>query len=124
MRWTIRGMSQQGGSPTGHEDDWWGQLYDDSTEDTGPAPAPDTLDDRFASVAGAVGADAGTEAVDEGFAQRRAPWDPPPPPGGRTSTQTPVTTVPESRMPREAVGPGGGADADPARDGPAAAVTP
>ncbi|MEU6254871.1 protein phosphatase 2C domain-containing protein [Streptomyces sp. NPDC047043] len=47
-------MSQQGGRPTGHEDDWWGQLYDDSTEDTGPAPAPDTLDDRFASAAGAV----------------------------------------------------------------------
>ncbi|MFD5596231.1 protein phosphatase 2C domain-containing protein [Streptomyces griseorubiginosus] len=46
-------MSQQGGRPTGHEDDWWGQLYD-STDDTGPAPAPDTLDDRFASAAGAV----------------------------------------------------------------------
>ncbi|WP_405670481.1 protein phosphatase 2C domain-containing protein [Streptomyces sp. NBC_01530] len=63
-------MSQQGGSPTGHEDDWWGQLYDDSTEDTGPAPAPDTLDDRFASVSGAVGGGAGSgaEAVDEGVA--------------------------------------------------------
>ncbi|KUM76108.1 PP2C family serine/threonine-protein phosphatase [Streptomyces curacoi] len=47
-------MSQQGGSPTGHEDDWWGQLYDDSTEDTGPTTAPDSLDDRFASAAGAV----------------------------------------------------------------------
>ncbi|MGK3941119.1 protein phosphatase 2C domain-containing protein [Streptomyces caeruleatus] len=47
-------MSQQGGRPTGHEDDWWGQLYD-STDDTGPAPAPDTLDDRFASATGAVG---------------------------------------------------------------------
>ena len=46
-------MSQQGGRPTGREDDWWGQLYD-STDDTGPAPAPDTLDDRFASAAGAV----------------------------------------------------------------------
>ncbi|WTW84360.1 protein phosphatase 2C domain-containing protein [Streptomyces canus] len=48
-------MSQQGGTPTGrgHEDDWWGQLYD-STDDTGPTPAPDTLDDRFASAAGAV----------------------------------------------------------------------
>ncbi|MFF4500939.1 protein phosphatase 2C domain-containing protein [Streptomyces sp. NPDC001401] len=116
-------MSQQGGSPTGHEDDWWGQLYDESTEDTGPAPAPDTLDDRFASVAGAVGADAGAEAVDEGFAKPRAPWDPPPAaPGGRTSTETPVTAVPESRMPPEA---GGGADADPARGGsPTAAATP
>ncbi|WP_078915178.1 protein phosphatase 2C domain-containing protein [Streptomyces sp. NRRL S-474] len=48
-------MSQQGGRPTGQEDDWWRQLYDDSTGDTGPAPAPDSLDDRFASAAGAVG---------------------------------------------------------------------
>ncbi|MES5818752.1 protein phosphatase 2C domain-containing protein [Streptomyces sp. RG80] len=48
-------MSQQGGKPTGHEDDWWGQLYDETTEDAGPTPAPDTLDDRFASAAGAVG---------------------------------------------------------------------
>ncbi|MEV6949307.1 PP2C family serine/threonine-protein phosphatase [Streptomyces sp. NPDC051172] len=116
-------MSQQGGSPTG-EDDWWGQLYDDSTEDTGPAAAPDTLDDRFASVAGAMGAEAGA-GVDEGFAQRRAPWDLPPPPGGRTSTETPGTTVPESRMPPEANSPSGAADADLARNGsPAAAVTP
>ncbi|WP_327667468.1 protein phosphatase 2C domain-containing protein [Streptomyces sp. NBC_00485] len=104
-------MSQQGGSSTGHEDDWWGQLYDESTEDTGPAPAPDSLDDRFASVAGAVGggADSGAEAVDEGVAaagsgvpaqrpggaepaesslgsgltRRRAPWQPQPDsPGG------------------------------------------
>ncbi|NGO12069.1 hypothetical protein G5C60_31820 [Streptomyces sp. HC44] len=49
-------MSQQGETPTGHEDDWWRQLYDDSTEDTGPAAAADSLDDRFASAAGTVGA--------------------------------------------------------------------
>ncbi|MFD4522943.1 protein phosphatase 2C domain-containing protein [Streptomyces sp. NPDC058470] len=48
-------MSQQGEKPTGHEDDWWGQLYDDSTEDTGPAAVADSLDDRFASAAGTVG---------------------------------------------------------------------
>ncbi|MFE9022780.1 PP2C family serine/threonine-protein phosphatase [Streptomyces sp. NPDC007808] len=47
-------MSQQGGRPTGHEDDWWGQLYGDATEDTGPTAAPDSLDDRFASAAGTV----------------------------------------------------------------------
>ncbi|MFE5394389.1 protein phosphatase 2C domain-containing protein [Streptomyces sp. NPDC056568] len=46
-------MSQQGGRPTGH-DDWWTQLYDDSTDDTGPTVAPDSLDDRFASAAGTV----------------------------------------------------------------------
>ncbi|MCF2434958.1 hypothetical protein LV779_10990 [Streptomyces thinghirensis] len=48
-------MSQQGGTPTGRDDDWWGQLYDDSTGDTGPTAAPDSLDDRFASAAGTVG---------------------------------------------------------------------
>ncbi|MEU9291329.1 protein phosphatase 2C domain-containing protein [Streptomyces sp. NPDC048275] len=48
-------MSHQGERPTGHEDDWWGQLYDDSTEDTGPAAVADSLDDRFASAAGTVG---------------------------------------------------------------------
>ncbi|WP_221351061.1 protein phosphatase 2C domain-containing protein [Streptomyces beigongshangae] len=42
-------MSQQGERPTGRQDDWWGQLYDDATEDTGPAPASDSLDDRFVS---------------------------------------------------------------------------
>ncbi|MFE2632716.1 hypothetical protein ACFXDP_33065, partial [Streptomyces sp. NPDC059374] len=46
-------MNQQGGKPTGHEDDWWGQLYGDA-EDAGPSAAPDSLDDRYASAAGAV----------------------------------------------------------------------
>ncbi|MER6625188.1 protein phosphatase 2C domain-containing protein [Streptomyces sp. NPDC000931] len=50
-------MSQQGGRPTGPEDDWWGQLYDDATGDTGPVPAPDSLDDRFASASGTLNAD-------------------------------------------------------------------
>ncbi|MCH5670273.1 protein phosphatase 2C domain-containing protein [Streptomyces sp. CME 23] len=79
-------MSQQGGSPTGHEDDWWGQLYDDSTEDTGPTPAADTLDDRFASASGTVadGSPPG-ERADVVPAQR-----------GGTSTETP-TTAPTSR---------------------------
>ncbi|MBL1084067.1 protein phosphatase 2C domain-containing protein [Streptomyces actinomycinicus] len=47
-------MSQQGGRPVRPEDDWWGQLYDDSTQDTGPTAAPDSLDDRFASARNAV----------------------------------------------------------------------
>lgn len=63
-------MSQQGGRPTGHEDDWWGQLYDDSAEDTGPTPAADSLDDRFASAAGTLGripgaAETAEQATDE-----------------------------------------------------------
>ncbi|MGW3421496.1 protein phosphatase 2C domain-containing protein [Streptomyces phaeochromogenes] len=48
-------MSQQGEKPTGQEDDWWGQLYDDSTGDTGPAAAADSLDDRFASASDTLG---------------------------------------------------------------------
>ncbi|MDX3527858.1 hypothetical protein P1P75_15755, partial [Streptomyces sp. ID05-39B] len=55
-------MSQQGGRPTGHEDDWWGQLYDDTTEDTGPTAAADSLDDRFASAAGTVRSGAPADA--------------------------------------------------------------
>ncbi|MEU8969365.1 protein phosphatase 2C domain-containing protein [Streptomyces monashensis] len=47
-------MSQQGGRPARPEDDWWGQLYDDSTADTGPTAAPDSLDDRFASAKNTV----------------------------------------------------------------------
>ncbi|MET9830296.1 protein phosphatase 2C domain-containing protein [Streptomyces sp. NPDC006385] len=55
-------MSQQGGRPTGQEDDWWGQLYGDATGDTGPTTAPDSLDDRFASAAGTVNGVPGTGA--------------------------------------------------------------
>ncbi|MEU7423642.1 protein phosphatase 2C domain-containing protein [Streptomyces sp. NPDC040750] len=47
-------MSQQGGRPARHEDDWWGQLYDDGIADTGPTAAPDSLDDRFASARSTV----------------------------------------------------------------------
>ncbi|MFE7169230.1 PP2C family serine/threonine-protein phosphatase [Streptomyces sp. NPDC057616] len=77
-------MSQQGGSPTGHDDDWWGQLYDEATEDTGPTPAPDSLDDRFASASGAVGgaehegAEAPPAPPRAAIAPQRAPWEPPP----------------------------------------------
>jgi hypothetical protein len=68
-------MSQQGGRPTGHDDDWWGQLYDDSTEDTGPTAAPDSLDDRYASAAGTVNERGG------GPRARTTPDPPLPPPG-------------------------------------------
>ncbi|MDT0399062.1 MULTISPECIES: protein phosphatase 2C domain-containing protein [Streptomyces] len=79
-------MSQQGGTPTGPEDDWWGQLYDDATDDTGPVPAPDSLDDRFASASGTLGGPAPadlpvTPAIPDprpGGAPPRAPWEPPP----------------------------------------------
>ncbi|MGI5193916.1 protein phosphatase 2C domain-containing protein [Streptomyces sp. CA-288835] len=75
-------MSQQGETPTGHEDDWWRQLYDDSTEDTGPAAAADSLDDRFASAAGTVGV-----------------VPPQGPPGGGTPAK-PSASGPPSSMPQ------------------------
>ncbi|MGY4926740.1 protein phosphatase 2C domain-containing protein [Streptomyces sp. 900105755] len=72
-------MSQPGGRPTRHDDDWWGQLYDDSTDDTGPTAAPDSLDDRFASAKKTVGGRRGVTAE---------PGDEPPAP-----------TVPAQRAP-------------------------
>ncbi len=51
-------MSHQGDRRTGtsaQEDAWWAQLYDETVEDTGPAPgARDSLDDRFASASGTL----------------------------------------------------------------------
>ncbi|MEV7413039.1 protein phosphatase 2C domain-containing protein [Streptomyces althioticus] len=102
-------MSQQGGRPggptgDGPEDDWWGQLYDDAADDTGPAPAADSLDDRFASAAGAVGGDGAPapSAPDPRDApgtpvlpgQRRTPpprawWEPEPPTSPSPTTEPP-----------------------------------
>ncbi|GHI02560.1 hypothetical protein AQI88_14500 [Streptomyces cellostaticus] len=93
-------MSQQGGSPARHEDDWWGQLYDDdSTEDTGPTAAPDSLDDRFASAKNAVTGRPGGAAVPS---QRAAsppitpitPTTSPPPGPTGTGTASPLGTAP------------------------------
>ncbi|MFC4470191.1 protein phosphatase 2C domain-containing protein [Streptomyces xiangluensis] len=81
-------MSQQGETPTGHEDDWWRQLYDDSTEDTGPAAVADSLDDRFASAAGTVGV-----VPHQG------------PPGGGAPAKPPASGPP-STMPQSSVPPG------------------
>ncbi|MEU1346447.1 protein phosphatase 2C domain-containing protein [Streptomyces sp. NPDC005795] len=102
-------MSQMGERPAAHEDDWWRRLYDDSAPDTGASHAADSLDDRFDSAAGAVGAD-GDEAHEAAAAvpepraassavtrtaapsparpsevTARAPWEPPAgPPRPRT----------------------------------------
>ncbi|MFD5231635.1 protein phosphatase 2C domain-containing protein [Streptomyces qaidamensis] len=77
-------MSQQGGRPTGHEDDWWRELYDDSTDDTGPTPARDSLDDRFASASGAVG---------DGAEERTRPPDRP---AGRPFGAEPTVPAPRT----------------------------
>ncbi|OKI76423.1 protein phosphatase 2C domain-containing protein [Streptomyces sp. CB02414] len=86
-------MSQQGGSPAGHDDDWWAQLYDDSADDTGPTTAPDSLDDRFTSAAGTV-----ARGPDHG--PRGGPTPPPPTPAPvgvpapRTGPPPPAGTTP------------------------------
>ncbi|MEU6588268.1 protein phosphatase 2C domain-containing protein [Streptomyces sp. NPDC046881] len=107
-------MNQQGGRPARHEDDWWGQLYDDSTQDTGPAAAPDSLDDRFASARNAV-AGRTPDTPDPGPEQRapadrapaaQAPPEPappeptppepsPPPPSPATAAVPPQRTAPD-----------------------------
>ncbi len=88
-------MSQQGGRPTGPEDDWWAQLYDEAAGDTGPAPAPDSLDDRFASASGTL--DSGRPAPPPSATRvppprhapaSRAPWEPP------SAAPTPPVTFP------------------------------
>ncbi|GGW63926.1 hypothetical protein GCM10010503_46330 [Streptomyces lucensis JCM 4490] len=62
-------MSQQGGKPARQDDDWWGQLYDDATADTGPTAVPDSLDDRFASARSTVaGRPGGQDGADDGSA--------------------------------------------------------
>ncbi|MEU2912522.1 protein phosphatase 2C domain-containing protein [Streptomyces massasporeus] len=96
-------MSQQGGRPTGHEDDWWRELYDDSTDDTGPTPARDSLDDRFASASGAVGdgAEARTGSSDRPAA--RHPGVEPVVPAPRTGADDlPATPRANTRAPQRA----------------------
>ncbi|MFJ4282302.1 protein phosphatase 2C domain-containing protein [Streptomyces massasporeus] len=96
-------MSQQGGRPTGHEDDWWRELYEDSTDDTGPTPARDSLDDRFASASGAVGdgAEARTGSSDRQAA--RYPGAEPVVPAPRTGADDlPATPRPNTRTPQRA----------------------
>ncbi|MFE6176321.1 PP2C family serine/threonine-protein phosphatase [Streptomyces sp. NPDC056464] len=102
-------MNQQGGRPTGREDDWWGQLYGDLTEDTGPTAAPDSLDDRFASAAGAVNQRSGTGAP---VPSPRAGADPverpptfppglPKPPGFTVETPPADAGPPPARVPEQ-----------------------
>ncbi|MEW1929760.1 protein phosphatase 2C domain-containing protein [Streptomyces sp. NPDC088360] len=90
-------MSQQGerhSGASGQEDDWWGQLYDDSAHDTGPAEAADTLDDRFASaVSASAGEDEGGGASGDAVADAV-------PPGARSGEGT-LPRSPEPAPPRE-----------------------
>ncbi|MEV7858480.1 protein phosphatase 2C domain-containing protein [Streptomyces hirsutus] len=102
-------MSEQGGRSTGHEDAWWGQLYDGATDDTGSAPAPDSLDDRFDSAADTVNeavggpADAKPSAGDSSGTPPPAPR--PVPGGGTPPGRPPGTQQPGGRTPRLPEGP-------------------
>ncbi|WP_330347958.1 PP2C family serine/threonine-protein phosphatase [Streptomyces sp. NBC_00582] len=112
-------MSQQGGRPTGPEDDWWGQLYDDSTADTGPAPTADSLDDRFASAAGAVRTAGPSDTVppqrtepDRAAADARTDWwladdaaTAPAPPGTPLPPPRPATPPTPAPTPPPTAGP-------------------
>ncbi|ANJ10132.1 protein phosphatase 2C domain-containing protein [Streptomyces parvulus] len=119
-------MSQQGGRPTGPEDDWWGQLYDDSTDDTGPAAAADSLDDRFASASDTVtdgtappavpGPRTGppTSATAPERPRPAPPWQPPPaaPPPPTSPPPTPPPS-PAPQAPRKEPAPPGAAPGQP-----------
>ncbi|MFE9922586.1 protein phosphatase 2C domain-containing protein [Streptomyces sp. NPDC005774] len=106
-------MSEQGGRSTGHEDDWWGQLYDGATEDTGSAPVPDSLDDRFDSAAGTVNETVGGPVDGPADVERSAgnssgtPLPAPRPvPGGGTPPVRPSGPRPSGgRTPRPPEGP-------------------
>ncbi|MGW0932288.1 protein phosphatase 2C domain-containing protein [Streptomyces sp. NPDC002644] len=114
-------MSQQGETPTGrrdedayedayeaaYEDDWWGQLYDDTAGDTGPAAAPDSLDDRFASVAGTVGGQAPADGP--GVPAPR------PEPGAQAPSAPPAGAAWGGFPPSAATGPRDGEGPEPAR---------
>ncbi|CAL9623728.1 hypothetical protein SUDANB176_05905 [Streptomyces sp. enrichment culture] len=98
-------MSQQGGRPAGHEDDWWEELYGDATVgDTGPATAPDSLDDRFASASG---------TLHEG--PPPAASAPPPPPFPPPADVSPPDVPPVPGVPAPRPFPGGTAAAPPRR---------
>ncbi|ROP46369.1 protein phosphatase 2C domain-containing protein [Streptomyces sp. PanSC9] len=114
-------MSQQGGRPARRDDDWWRQLYDDSTEDTGPSSAPDSLDDRFASarntVAGRPGGRPGSGA-EPGAEGGDGDDD-----GGTTGTRRPQEpSVPGQRAPHAP--PGGPPAGRPAPAAPAPPTEP
>ncbi|MGW1000199.1 protein phosphatase 2C domain-containing protein [Streptomyces sp. NPDC002520] len=109
-------MSQQGGRPARREDDWWGQLYDDSTEDTGPTAAPDSLEDRFASAKSTVtGRPRGPERPPEDTAHQN------PEPQREPS---PDPSIPPQRATAAPASPPGPSVTGPSPTGPSSRSTP
>ncbi|MYS12755.1 hypothetical protein GTW73_02140, partial [Streptomyces sp. SID4982] len=88
-------MSQQGGGPTRQDDDWWGQLYDEAADDTGPTPVPDSLDDRYASVKRATTRETRPpDRTEDGGAGSGEPPGPPPLPARRARGQDRIAEDP------------------------------
>ncbi|MFC4496363.1 protein phosphatase 2C domain-containing protein [Streptomyces ovatisporus] len=111
-------MTQQGrprGPHSGQQDDWWSQLYDPGSPDTGRSRAGDTLDDRYASVRRTMGpatapppqpvppeAPRVPEPERRGESGAAEPPDPGPANGGETGARTERQTGPVTeRQPRE-----------------------
>ncbi|WP_189040017.1 protein phosphatase 2C domain-containing protein [Streptomyces daqingensis] len=97
-------MTQQGrprGPHSGRQDDWWSQLYDPGSPDTGRSGAGDTLDDRYASVRRTMGPATAPPASPPPAAP---PASPPPATEQEPPAQPPATT-PASDGP-EPAGPG------------------
>ncbi|MFI9153983.1 protein phosphatase 2C domain-containing protein [Streptomyces sp. NPDC053367] len=124
-------MSQQGGRPTGPgpEEDWWRQLYDDSTHDTGPAPTPDSLDDRFASASGLTEAPGGAPTAPPHPAPPTpsVPPAPIPPPPDQPPPVPPAPRPggdPQDMRPGPAPGASGPPAQDPPAGGPAGSARP
>ncbi|MYU32244.1 hypothetical protein GTW52_03740 [Streptomyces sp. SID8358] len=93
-------MSQQGEKPAAHEDDWWRRLYDEAAPDTGPAGAPDSLDDRFDSASDAVGPTPDADAEQgRGLGPDAVRADPPDHPGTVVPVPDPRTAPAAAHVP-------------------------
>jgi len=99
-------MTQQGrprGPHSGEQDDWWSQLYDPGSPDTGRSRAGDTLDDRYASVRRTMG------AVPAAPARTTEPGPgPDPDPEAEPATPPPAQPAPTVSEGADATSPAGG----------------
>ncbi|MBA0052097.1 hypothetical protein E0L36_14660 [Streptomyces sp. AJS327] len=97
-------MDEQGERrpPAERDEDWWNQLYDGDTTDTGRSRTGDTIDDRFASVTRTVGGVPAPAGPD--------PTDPPGAPDPRTGAAPAASGSPgDAAMGPEPGGPSSGA---------------
>ncbi|MCH6163259.1 protein phosphatase 2C domain-containing protein [Streptomyces marispadix] len=120
-------MSQQGwprnprNPRSGQQDDWWSQLYDPGSPDTGSSRSGDTLDDRYASVRRTMGQGTGS-----GRATEKRSTQPEPEPGGRPESGGRPEYGGQPQAPEGELQPDDGAEtrAEPERDGGSAGAAP